>query len=36
MFDEYKSISGHSFEEKIKKELSNNALLLECVLVFSN
>ena len=36
MFNEYKSISGHLFEEKLKKELSNNVLLFECVLVFSN
>lgn len=35
MFDEYKRISGHMFEEKIKKELSGNKPFLECVLSFS-
>ena len=35
MFDEYLQISGHTFEEKIRNELSNNKQFLECVLAFS-
>jgi hypothetical protein len=35
MFNEYKKISGHMFEEKLKNELSNNKLFLDCVISFS-